>query len=212
MLKNFISIVLSTAVASLLSISAMAKDVTVNNGNTYIGTTDTLRTSSQYKTVLVVDVNANLSDLEADNIYYIDQAISETEAFVNIGLKRGENSKITEGRYTMYLVGADNNKTTRTIVVSDEPVEGEGVPFSAIAGKNGKNPVREVDGKHYTDQGYTVEFDASDTSIPKDYKLKVWNYFNSSTGITNERGGCGHILGLFYAANPRLCLYSTGLI
>ena len=69
MLKNFISIVLSTAVASLLSISAMAKDVTVNNGNTYIGTTDTLRTSSQYKTVLVVDVNANLSDLEADNIY-----------------------------------------------------------------------------------------------------------------------------------------------
>ena len=188
MLKNFISIVLSTAVASLLSISAMAKDVTVNNGNTYIGTTDTLRTSSQYKTVLVVDVNANLSDLEADNIYYIDQALSETEAFVNIGLKRGENSKITEGRYTMYLVGADNNKTTRTIVVSDEPVEGEGVPFSAIAGKNGKNPVREVDGKHYTDQGYTVEFDASDTPIPKDYKLKVWNYFNSSTGITNERG------------------------
>lgn len=29
MLKNFISIVLSTAVASLLSISAIAKDVTV---------------------------------------------------------------------------------------------------------------------------------------------------------------------------------------
>ena len=27
-----------------------------------------------------------------------------------------------------------------------------------------------------------------------------------------ERGGCGHILGLFYADNPRLCLYSTGLI
>ncbi len=26
------------------------------------------------------------------------------------------------------------------------------------------------------------------------------------------RGGCGHILGLFYADNPRLCLYSTGLI
>ena len=193
MLKNFISIVLSTAVASLLSISAMAKDVTVNNGNTYIGTTDTLRTSSQYKTVLVVDVNANLSDLEADNIYYIDQALSETEAFVNIGLKRGENSKITEGRYTMYLVGADNNKTTRTIVVSDEPVEGEGVPFSAIAGKNGKNPVREVDGKHYIDQGYTVEFDASDTSIPKDYKLKVWNYFNSSTGITNNPFGNGNL-------------------
>ena len=24
--------------------------------------------------------------------------------------------------------------------------------------------------------------------------------------------GCGHILGLFYADNPRLCLYSTGLI
>lgn len=25
-------------------------------------------------------------------------------------------------------------------------------------------------------------------------------------------GECGHILGLFYAVNPRLCLYSTGLI
>ena len=24
--------------------------------------------------------------------------------------------------------------------------------------------------------------------------------------------GCGHILGQFYAVNPRLCLYSTGLI
>ncbi len=24
--------------------------------------------------------------------------------------------------------------------------------------------------------------------------------------------GCGHILGLFYVINPRLCLYSTGLI
>ena len=27
-----------------------------------------------------------------------------------------------------------------------------------------------------------------------------------------DGGGCGHILGLFYADNPRLCLYSTGLI
>ena len=27
-----------------------------------------------------------------------------------------------------------------------------------------------------------------------------------------EAVGCGHILGLFYDANPRLCLYSTGLI
>ena len=26
------------------------------------------------------------------------------------------------------------------------------------------------------------------------------------------RGRCGHILGLFYAVNPRLCLYSAGLI
>ena len=25
-------------------------------------------------------------------------------------------------------------------------------------------------------------------------------------------GRCGHILGLFYAVNPRLCLYSAGLI
>ena len=30
--------------------------------------------------------------------------------------------------------------------------------------------------------------------------------------IEGESGGCGHILGLFYADNPRLCLYSTGLI
>ena len=29
--------------------------------------------------------------------------------------------------------------------------------------------------------------------------------------ISHKRG-CGHILGLFYAVNPRLCLYSTGLI
>ena len=28
----------------------------------------------------------------------------------------------------------------------------------------------------------------------------------------NTRGRCGHILGLFYAVNPRLCLYSAGLI
>ena len=27
-----------------------------------------------------------------------------------------------------------------------------------------------------------------------------------------RRGRCGHILGLFYAVNPRLCLYSAGLI
>ena len=31
-------------------------------------------------------------------------------------------------------------------------------------------------------------------------------------GICVETRGCGHILGLFYAANPRLCLYSIGLI
>ena len=27
---------------------------------------------------------------------------------------------------------------------------------------------------------------------------------------TKKGRGCGHSLGLFYAVNPRLCLYSTG--
>ena len=48
----------------------------------------------------------------------------------------------------------------------------------------------------------------------KKYEIVIYirGNFYISGFISNRRGGCGHILGLFYAANPRLCLYSTGLI
>ena len=41
-------------------------------------------------------------------------------------------------------------------------------------------------------------------------------YYNDNISLISDKQydlwGCGHILGLFYAANPRLCLYSIGLI
>ena len=46
-----------------------------------------------------------------------------------------------------------------------------------------------------------------ETGSRKEYEALYFRRRNVLLG-----GGCGHILGLFYAANPRLCLYSTGLI
>ena len=51
-------------------------------------------------------------------------------------------------------------------------------------------------------------------------RYNLVNPIQESTGYVRSnreqeqymRGRCGHILGLFYAVNPRLCLYSAGLI
>ena len=52
------------------------------------------------------------------------------------------------------------------------------------------------------------------TDAPKqsDYLASDGNIAVTKQETYGDRGRCGHILGLFYAVNPRLCLYSAGLI
>lgn len=94
---------MAAAVLSAASISAMAA-VEIGGSSTTISPGEKLSTGAgQYKTVLVTSEGADLSTLAAEQIYYIDQAENDVQAFTNMGLKGGAN--ISPGNYTMYLVG-----------------------------------------------------------------------------------------------------------
>lgn len=173
MLKKVISAVLSVAVVSAVSISAMAA-VEVGGSSTTISPGEKLSTGAgQYKTVLVTSEGADLSTLTAEQIYYIDQAENDVQAFTNMGLKGGAN--IAPGNYIMYLVGEnDIEPTSQEIIVSDVPFESGGESFDAISGDDGKNPpYKNSKNELVMDQGYKVQFTPESGRTVRGYKIYI---------------------------------------
>lgn len=199
MLKKIISAVLTAVIVSVMSISVFADTVEVGNP-TVVSPGDKLSTgSNQYKTVLITDSSVDdLSSIEAKNIYYIDQAENDIQAFANMGLKGG--AQIAEGTYKMYLVNEAGEKTVQDIYVSKDPVvEGEGQEFTEVEVDGVSAVYQNAEGENVVDKGYKVDYTpAGNVSF---YKLYITYTPQEGNSITYPKdiniSGSGNVsLGL----------------
>ena len=109
------------------------------------------------------------------------------------------------------------SKAGKFEISSTEPGKNPG-PYTEFSSNPRKNIYLDSYTFDYSDLQSAMFPIKAGVSLPTTVTLPVLSDFVGTTydgydgTEIGKLWGCGHILGLFYADNPRLCLYSTGLI